>query len=160
MPNGRCRVHGGASTGPKSPEGKARVVAAMVAGRRAWAERRSATGKKFPAGRKSGKAWLTEAMRERASEEARRLKLAAWYEPDRALTLALLRSANGDLKGAEKAKSLILAATREEMRAAKDERDVGRAAVIFDDYFRSGLMREAFGRRGRLDDGAINLTRR
>jgi len=32
MPNGRCRLHGGASTGPKSPEGKARVVAAMVRG--------------------------------------------------------------------------------------------------------------------------------
>ena len=28
--NGRCRVHGGVSTGPKTPEGKARVVAAMV----------------------------------------------------------------------------------------------------------------------------------
>jgi hypothetical protein len=148
MPNGRCRVHGGASTGPKSPEGKARVVAAMVAGRRAWAVRRSAAGHKFPAGRKSGKAWLTEAMRERAREEARRLKLAAWYEPDRALTLALLRSARGDPKGTEKAKSLILAVMREELRAAKEERDVGRAAVIIDDYFRSGLKHEAFGKRG------------
>jgi hypothetical protein len=35
MPNGRCRVHGGASTGPKSPEGKLRVVAALVS---AWAD--------------------------------------------------------------------------------------------------------------------------
>jgi hypothetical protein len=148
MPNGRCRVHGGASTGPKSPEGKAPVVAAMVEGRRRWAERVRAAGRQFTAGRKSGKAWLTEAMRERAREEARRLKLGAWYEPDRALTLALLRSASGDSEGTEKAKALILAAMREEMRAAKDERDVGRAAVIFDDYFRSGLIREAFGKRG------------
>lgn len=32
----RCRFHGGLSTGPKTPEGKARAVAAMVAGRRRW----------------------------------------------------------------------------------------------------------------------------
>jgi hypothetical protein len=87
-------------------------------------------------------------MRERAREEAKRLKLASWYEPDCALTLALLRRANGDPKGTEKAKSLILTAMREEMRAAKDERDVVRAAMIVDDYFRSGFMREAFGKRG------------
>ena len=46
----RCRMHGGASTGPKTPEGKARVVAAMVAGRRKWVERMKAEGKKFPCG--------------------------------------------------------------------------------------------------------------
>ena len=34
MENGRCWVHGGASTGPRTPEGKARIVAAMVEGRR------------------------------------------------------------------------------------------------------------------------------
>src|ERR1700726_5331 len=71
MPNGRCRVHGGASTGPKSPEGKACVVAAMVAGRRAWAERQRVDGRKFPAGRKRGVEWITEPMRERAQAEAR-----------------------------------------------------------------------------------------
>lgn len=27
LPNGRCRFHGGCSTGPKSPEGKARALA-------------------------------------------------------------------------------------------------------------------------------------
>src|SRR5271165_983254 len=73
MPNGRCRVHGGASTGPKSPDGKARVVAAMVEGRRKWVERRRAEGRRFTAGRKGGDAWVTEAMRERARAEAHRL---------------------------------------------------------------------------------------
>ena len=66
MENGRCRVHGGASTGPKSPEGKAHVVAAMVEGRRKWVARRRADGRRFTAGRKGGGAWVTEAMRERA----------------------------------------------------------------------------------------------
>jgi hypothetical protein len=55
-------------------------------------------------------------MRERALAEARRLKLAQWYTPDRALTLALLRSANGDSKGTEGAKALIAAAMREDAR--------------------------------------------
>jgi hypothetical protein len=42
------------STGPKTPEGKARVVAAMVAGRHRWVERMKAEGRKFPCGRKPG----------------------------------------------------------------------------------------------------------
>ena len=50
----RCRFHGGMSTGPKTPEGKARVVAAMVAGRHRWVERMKAEGGKFPCGRKPG----------------------------------------------------------------------------------------------------------
>ena len=35
----RCRLHGGFSTGPRSPEGKARTVAAMVDGRRRLLEK-------------------------------------------------------------------------------------------------------------------------
>jgi hypothetical protein len=42
------------STGPKTLEGKARVVAAMVAGRYRWVERMKAEGRKFPCGRKPG----------------------------------------------------------------------------------------------------------
>ena len=42
------------STGPKTPEGEARVVAAMVAGRRRWVEKTKAEGRKFPGGRKLG----------------------------------------------------------------------------------------------------------
>jgi hypothetical protein len=140
MENGRCRVHGGFSTGPRSPEGKARVVTAMVEGRRKWVERRRAEGRKFPAGRKRGERWVTELMRERARAEAQRLKLARWYGPDRALTLALLRSATGNPKATVKAKRFILAAMREGMRVAKDECDFRRAAAILDDYVRSGFV--------------------
>lgn len=52
MPNGRCRMHGGLSTGAKTEEGKARQIAAMVAGRRAWVARMEAEGKKLPTGPK------------------------------------------------------------------------------------------------------------
>lgn len=38
--NGRCKLHGGKSTGPRTPEGKARVAAAN---RRRWAARREGT---------------------------------------------------------------------------------------------------------------------
>jgi hypothetical protein len=50
----RCKFHGGMSTGPKTPEGKARVVAAMMEGRRRWVERLKAEGKRVPGGRKPG----------------------------------------------------------------------------------------------------------
>jgi hypothetical protein len=50
----RCKFHGGMSTGPKTPEGKARVIAAMVEGRRRWLAQLKAEGRKFPGGRKPG----------------------------------------------------------------------------------------------------------
>jgi hypothetical protein len=62
MPNGRCRLHGGLSTGAKTPEGKARQVQAMVEGRRRWVERMKAAGRKFPGGRKSGPDRITDNM--------------------------------------------------------------------------------------------------
>jgi hypothetical protein len=112
MPNGRCRFHGGASTGPTSPEGKARVVAAMIAGRRAWLERVRDKGGILRSGRKTGAEWVTEPMRKRASEEARKLA-GGWSPPlgpqDRKLVLALLRSANGSLKAKERAKEYLRA---------------------------------------------------
>jgi hypothetical protein len=37
LENGRCRLHGGASTGPKTAEGRARIAEAQ---RRRWAARR------------------------------------------------------------------------------------------------------------------------
>jgi hypothetical protein len=34
----RCRLHGGMSTGARTAEGKARVLAALVEGRQRWLE--------------------------------------------------------------------------------------------------------------------------
>jgi hypothetical protein len=66
----RCRLHGGMSTGARTPEGKARANAARREGlRRSLEETRvkKAAGliKRFPGGRKSGSAWVTPRMRER-----------------------------------------------------------------------------------------------
>jgi hypothetical protein len=120
MENGRCRVHGGASTGPRSPEGKARVVAAMVVGRRKWVARRRAEGRPFIAGRKGGEAWVTEAMRERARTEARRLG-AGRFTLDRSLTLALLKSAKGDPVARAKAKAILDAHERAEANGDREQ---------------------------------------
>jgi hypothetical protein len=114
LENGRCWVHGGASTGPRSPDGKARVVAAMVEGRRKWVERRRVEGRKFPAGRKRGERWVTEPMRESARTEARRLG-GGRFTLDRPLVLALLRSANGEPHSRGSAKSTLDAQERAAM---------------------------------------------
>src|SRR5271165_4696064 len=127
MPNGRCRVHGGASTGPKSPEGKARVVAAMVEGRRNWVERRRAEGRRFSAGRKTGSAWVTEPMRERARSEAHRLG-GGRFTLDRPLVLALLKSAKGDRVWEAKAKAMLDAHEQ-----AEADRDRGQALSVVRD---------------------------
>jgi hypothetical protein len=68
----RCRFHGGLSTGPRTSNGKARAVAAMVEGRRRWVERMKAEGRKFPGGRKAGVRWVTPGMRARAEERVSR----------------------------------------------------------------------------------------
>ena len=127
MPNGRCRVHGGASTGPKSAEGKARVVAAMVEGRCKWVERRRAEGRRFSAGRQGGDAWVTEAMRERARAEAHGLG-GGRFTLDRPLVLALLKGAKGEPQDRARAKAMLDA----QERAAID-RDRGRALSVVRD---------------------------
>ena len=114
MENGRCWMHGGASTGPKSPEGKARVVAAMVEGRRKWVARRRVEGRKFPAGRKGGERWVTEPMRGRARAEAHRLG-GGRFTLDRPLVVALLESANRDRVWEAKAKAMLDAQERAAM---------------------------------------------
>jgi hypothetical protein len=48
----RCRFHGGLSTGPKTPEGKAAVVAAMQEGRRRRIAELALEGKKINTGRR------------------------------------------------------------------------------------------------------------
>jgi hypothetical protein len=37
--NGRCKLHGGLSRGPTTPEGRQRAIAAMQEGNRRWRER-------------------------------------------------------------------------------------------------------------------------
>lgn len=66
----RCRFHGGLSTGPKTVEGKASVIAAMVEGRRRWVERMSADGRKFPGGRKAAKEQNSDVERYRRAIQA------------------------------------------------------------------------------------------
>ncbi len=134
----RCRMHGGLSTGPKTPEGKANVVAAMVAGRRKWVERLHSEGKRAPGGRKKGSGWLTSAMIARARLEARRFGVTQ-VPPDRALVIALLRSAKGNPQGETRTKELLAASKR----AAMGE-DIEKAKSIIrelipdiDDRFRS-----------------------
>jgi hypothetical protein len=61
----RCRLHGGFSTGPRTPEGKARTVAA-VEGRRRLLEMLKAEGKPVPWGRKRGGVNRSAAERQRA----------------------------------------------------------------------------------------------
>jgi hypothetical protein len=131
MENGRCRVHGGLSTGPRSPQGKAKVVLAMVEGRRKWVARRRAEGGRFTAGRKRGERWVTEPMRERARAEALRLE-GGRFTLDRSLTLALLRSADGDPVAG--AKAMLDAQERAAM-----ERD-RQAALALNHALRSSLL--------------------
>jgi hypothetical protein len=50
----RCRLHGGLSTGPTTPEGMARTIAAMKAGRLRWLTELKSEGKPIPCGRKRG----------------------------------------------------------------------------------------------------------
>lgn len=42
MKNGRCRLHGGMSTGAKTPSGKARAIAALREGWERWNTERQA----------------------------------------------------------------------------------------------------------------------
>jgi hypothetical protein len=65
----RCRLHGGHSTGPLTPEGKARTVAALKAGRARWLAKLKAEGKPIPFGRKKGGRNRSIEEREQAAYE-------------------------------------------------------------------------------------------
>ena len=67
----RCRLHGGLSTEPTTPEGKARTAAAMKAGRARWLARLKSEGKPIPCGRRKGGVNRSAAERQlaRASNE-------------------------------------------------------------------------------------------
>jgi hypothetical protein len=44
--NGRCKLHGGLSTGPTTDEGRQRSIAALKAGHRRWRERQQRGGQR------------------------------------------------------------------------------------------------------------------
>src|SRR5271154_6293173 len=50
----RCRLHGGLSTGPATPEGMARTIAAIKVGPAQWLAGLKSEGKPIPCGRKKG----------------------------------------------------------------------------------------------------------
>jgi hypothetical protein len=84
----RCRLHGGASTGAVTAEGRARANAARDAGLARWREAmrgKKAAGEitRFPCGRRSGPGWITARMwakRQLAAAEARRAAAQAARE--------------------------------------------------------------------------------
>ena len=70
----RCRFHGGRSTGPTTPDGMARTVAGMKAGRARWLAKLKSEGKPIPCGRKKGGRNLPPEEREQLACETRRLR--------------------------------------------------------------------------------------
>ena len=67
------------STGARTPDGKARVLAALTEGRQRWMEEMREKKKagliaRFPGGRKPGDRWVTPRMRERQMETAARMR--------------------------------------------------------------------------------------
>jgi hypothetical protein len=85
----RCRLHGGFSTGPRTPEGKARTIAAMVDGRRRLLEKLKAEGKPVPWGRKRG--GVNRSAAERQLARATTLQARARRDLDAFLSLKFRR---------------------------------------------------------------------
>jgi hypothetical protein len=94
----RCRLHGGLSTGARTPEGKARVLAALIEGRQRWLEKMRAKKEagliaRFPGGRKSGYRWVTPRMRQREMEVLRAATMRRGMTPEE-----LVRAAKNRLR--------------------------------------------------------------
>jgi hypothetical protein len=92
----RCRLHGGLSTGATTPEGKARVLAALIEGRRRWlaemrAQKKAGLIARFPGGRKSGYRWITPRMRQREMEAATSSWMRRGMTPEELLRAAARR---------------------------------------------------------------------
>jgi hypothetical protein len=85
----RCRLHGGFSTGPKTSEGKARTVAAMVEGRRRLLEKLKAEGKPVPWGRKRG--GVNRSAADRQLARATKLQARARRDLEAVLSLKFRR---------------------------------------------------------------------
>jgi hypothetical protein len=74
----RCYAHGGGSTGPASPEGKARSLAARVEGRRRWVEqmrqaKAAGLAARFPGGRPPAGRYTAPPGTDRVVARARRV---------------------------------------------------------------------------------------
>ena|SRR6516162_3485336 len=92
----RCRLHGGMSTGARTPAGKARVLAALIEGRRRWLEgmrekKKAGLIARFPGGRKPGDRWVTPRMRQREMETLRAAKMRRGMAPEELLRAAQRR---------------------------------------------------------------------
>jgi hypothetical protein len=72
----RCRLHGGRSIGPITPEGMARTLSAMQAGRLRWLAKLKAAGQPIPCGRKKGGHNLPKEEREQRDYEERCFRFA------------------------------------------------------------------------------------
>ena len=117
----------------RSRRGQGPRRAEMVEGRRKWVARRRAEGRKFPAGRRTGCAWVSEPMRGRARAEAHRLG-GRRFTLDTPLVVALLRSAKGDRVWEAKAKAILNAheqaeADRDRAHALSIVRDLRARAI-------------------------------
>jgi hypothetical protein len=109
----RCRLHGGLSTGPKSPEGKDASIAARVEGRRQWVAFMKEQGLKLPCGRKN--------------KDARpAIKFTGKMELDRKARVAVIRRRNNaEYKAALQA---AVAAKEEQARRQAEQERALRAA--------------------------------
>jgi hypothetical protein len=77
----RCRLHGGHSTGPRTPEGMSRTVEALKAGRARWLAKLRAEGRPIPYGRKKG--GHNRSIEERAQVAWERQCLREWRDASR-----------------------------------------------------------------------------
>ena len=107
----RCRLHGGLSTGPRTSEGKARTIAAMVGGRRRLLEKLKAEGKPVPWGRKRG--GVNRSAAERQLARATKQHARARRDLDAFLSLKFRRQRR---QAREREVELLLAEHEEQRR--------------------------------------------
>src|SRR5215469_4601977 len=82
----RCQLHAGASTGPRTPQGMQRTVAALVAGRHAWLARLKEAGLPTPYANRVRRTWGAPPKTKPVARGLRVLKdVAMAIEQNRAL---------------------------------------------------------------------------
>jgi hypothetical protein len=139
----RCFLHGGKSTGPRTPEGKARTLAAMLEGRRRRIAELALEGKKINGGhnggrpRKDGQPVHRKQTRERILEELAAMAAPALTPEQEAMVRRIV--ADSDRVALEKEiaerrrlRNLVLRGSSENLRALgrgrpRDEALIARA---------------------------------